>query len=189
MHLWTRWHYFYGGTRFLRTIIIVKTRLTLASILGPFGVHLLKFTLPTPVHWCTIWDYWNFRLEFVTHTSQHTWDLPYLSYDCVFWIHLVFLLLLVLFRIVGLLVEAKDDWTFSYCFHRIFFCSRVYMYVHGMRYLHHEVHELDGYNHEFWKTTGYSLKCVLELVASTSHAKVHSKAPHSTGLSRTSSKT
>ena len=48
-----------------------------------------------------------------------------------------------------------------------------------MRYLHHEVHELDGYNHEFWKTSGYSLKCVLELVASTSHAKVPSKAPHS----------
>ena len=30
---------------------------------------LLTFTLPTPVHWCTIWGYWNFRLEFVTHTS------------------------------------------------------------------------------------------------------------------------
>ena len=59
------------------------------------------------------------------------------------------------------------------------------VYVHGMRYLHHKVHELDGYNYEFWKT----LKCVLELVASTSHAKVPSKAPHSTGLSRTSSKT
>ena len=34
--------------------------------------------------------------------------------------------------------------------------------------LHHEVHELDGNNYEFWKTLGYSLKCVLELVASTS---------------------
>ena len=39
-------------------------------------------------------------------------------------------------------------------------CSRrVYMYVHGMCYLHHEVHGLDGsYNQEFWKTSGYSLK-------------------------------
>ena len=33
--------------------------------------YLLKFTLlthswaPTPVHWCTIWGYWNFRFEFV----------------------------------------------------------------------------------------------------------------------------
>ena len=45
-------------------------------------------------------------------------------------------------------------------------------------------------NHAFWKTSGYSLKCVLELVASTSHGKVLSKAPgHWTGLSRTSSKT
>ena len=26
-----------------------------------------------------IWGYWNFRLEFVTHTSQHTRDLPNLS--------------------------------------------------------------------------------------------------------------
>ena len=62
------------------------------------------------------------------------------------------------------------------------------MYAHGMRYLHHEVHELDGYNHEFWKTSGYFLKSVLKLVASTSCAKVCSKALHSTGLSRTSLK-
>ena len=74
----------------------------------------------------------------------------------------------------------------SFTARRISFCSRVYMYVHRMRYLHHEVHELDGYNQEFWKTAGYSLECVLELVASTSHAKVPSEAPHSTGLSRTS---
>ena len=53
-----------------------------------------------------------------------------------------------------------------------------------MRSLHHEVHELDGYNQEFWKISGYSLKCVLELVASTSHAKVPPKASRSTGLSR-----
>ena len=62
-------------------------------------------------------------------------------------------------------------------------------YVHGMRYLHHEVHELDGFNHEFWKTSGYSLECVLELAASISHAKVPSKAPHLTELSRTPLKT
>ena len=47
--------------------------------------------------------------------------------------------------VVGLPVEVKDDRTFSHCFHMISFCSRVYLYVHGMRYLHHEVHELDGY--------------------------------------------
>ena len=35
---------------------------------------------------------------------------------------------------------------------------------------------LDRYNHEFRKT-GYSLKCVLELIASTSHAKVPSESP------------
>ena len=89
--------------------------------------------------------HWNFQLEFVTLTSQQTRDLPNLSYDCDLWIQLVFRLLLVGFRLVGLSVEAKDYWTFSHCFHRISFCSRVYMYVHGMRYLHHEVHELDGY--------------------------------------------
>ena len=138
----------------------------------------LKFTLP-----------WNFRLEFVTPTSKNTRDLPNLSHDFDLWIHLVFRLLLVLFGLVGLSVEAKDDWTFSRCFHRISFCSRVYMYVHGMCYLDHEVHELDRLNHEFWKTLGYSMKCVLELVASPSHAKVPSKAPHSTELSQTSSKT
>ena len=78
--------------------------------------------------------------------------------------------------------EAKDCWTLSHCFYTISFCSRVYMYVHGM-------HELDGYNHEFWKTSGYYLEYVLELVASTAHTKVPSKAPYSTGRSRTSSKT
>ena len=39
----------------------------------------------------------NVRLEFVTHTSQHTRDLPNLSYDCDLWMCLVFRLLLVLF--------------------------------------------------------------------------------------------
>ena len=68
----------------------------------------------------------------------------------------------------------------------VFTCT----FTECMRYLHHEVHELDGHNDDFWKTSGYSLKCDLELVASTLHAKkVPSKTPHSTGLSRTSSKT
>ena len=66
-----------------------STRLTLASILGPFWVCLLSYSphfcihfsslsyswAPTPVHWCTIWGsyYWTFRLEFVMrYTSQHT---------------------------------------------------------------------------------------------------------------------
>ena len=80
---------------------------------------------------------WNFRLEFVTHTSQQTRDQPNLPYDCDLRIHLVFRLLLVLFRLSNFL---------SLLLSRISFDSPVYMYVHGMRYLHHEVHELDGYN-------------------------------------------
>ena len=68
----------------------------------------------------------------------------------------------------------------------VFTCT----FTECVKYLHFEVHELrDGYIQEFWKTSEYSLKYVLELVASNSHAKVPSKAPHSTGLSQTSSKT
>ena len=48
-----------------------KTRLTLASILGPFGVHLLKFTLPTPVHWCTIWGLLEFPVRICDAWSPH----------------------------------------------------------------------------------------------------------------------
>ena len=41
-----------------------------------------------------------FRLEFVmSRTSQHTWDLQNLSYDCDLWKHLVFWLLLALFLV------------------------------------------------------------------------------------------
>ena len=49
------------------------------------------------VQW-TIWGHWNFRLEFVMpQTSQHTRDLPNLSYACDLWKqHLVFRLLLEL---------------------------------------------------------------------------------------------
>ena len=133
-------------------------------------IILLTFTLPTPVYWCTIWGYRNLQLEFVRqmpHTSQHTRDLPNLSYDCNLWKHLIFRLLLALFRLVGLL-KRKDYWTISHCFHRIFFWSRVYMYVHEMR------------------STGIIMNYgrLLELVASTSHVKVPS-----TGLWRTPSKT
>ena len=112
-----------------------RTRLALVTVVGPFGLHLLTFTLPTPVLWCTIWGYWNFRLEFVTrHTSQHTRYLPNLTCDCDLWKHLVFRLLLSLFRLMGL-SKRKDYLTISHWFHRISFCSRVYMYVHRMRYL------------------------------------------------------
>ena len=110
--------------------------------------------------------------------------------DCDLWKHLVFQWLLAFFRLVHCRsFKAKDYWTFSHCCHGISFCSCVYMYVHRMQYTHHEVHECDRYNHEFSKTSGYPLKCVLQLVALTSHTKVPSKAPHSTGLSQTSLKT
>ena len=68
-----------------------------------YSGRLLRFVLPTPVHWCTLWGHWNFRLEFVmSQTSQHTRDLPNLSCDCDLWRHLVFRLLLALFRLAGL---------------------------------------------------------------------------------------
>ena len=103
----------------------------------------------------------------VPHTSQHTRDLPnHLSYDCNLWNHLVFRLLLPLFLLAGLSKRTIEP---SRYFHRISFlflsCSHV-QYVHGMCY---------------WisrSTTGiiinvaeYSLKLVVELVASTSHGK------------------
>ena len=117
------------------------TRMALASVLGPFGVHLLTFTLPTPLHW----GYWNFRLEFViSRISQHTRDLSYLSCDCDLWKHLVFrLLLAILIRLVGLSKQKDLYWTISHRFH-----------VRSRNALlkHYEVHELDGYNYEFWKT-------------------------------------
>ena len=36
-----------------RFVMTWLTRLALASVLGPFGVHMLTFILPTLVHWCT----------------------------------------------------------------------------------------------------------------------------------------
>ena len=137
----------------------------MGSMYDKTRVHLLKFTLTTPVHWCTIWGFCNFRSDlWLTYHSTHE---SYLIYPAL-WKHLVFRLLLLLFRLVRLSKRRIDDWTLSRCFHRISFSSRVCMYARGMRYLLHEVNELDGYNHEFWKSSGYSLKCVLELVTSAS---------------------
>ena len=153
-----------------------STRLALASLLGPFEIHFLTFILPTPVHWCILWGHWNFRLEFVMPQNHNT-HLPNLSHDCDLWKHqLVFRLLLTL--------EAKDYWTISHCFHRISFCSRVYIHVRSRNALLNITKYM-----RFMNFGRYSLKCVLELVASTSNAKVPSKASYSTGLSRTSSKT
>ena len=46
----------------------------------------------------------------------------------IFILHLVFLLHLALFRLVSL-SKQRIFWTFSHCFYKISFCSRVYMYV------------------------------------------------------------
>ena len=57
--------------------------MALASILGPFGVHLLKFTLDT--HHGSLMDYLGlleFPVRFVMpYTSQHTRDVLNLSYE------------------------------------------------------------------------------------------------------------
>ena len=147
-----------------------QTRLALASALGPFGVHLLKFTLTTPVH----------RICDITrdlHNLSQSLKSPVLPITSV-----------TLSPCRSF--EAKDDWTFSRCFHGISFCSRVYMNVRGMPYLHHEVHEFDGISRNFGLDFGIFFEmCSPLIVASTSHVKVPSKAPHSSGLSRTSSKT
>ena len=104
----------------------IQTRLTLASVLGPF-------ILPTKVHRCTIWGYGNFRLKFVMpRTSQHTRYLRNLSYDCDLWKHLVFRLLLALFRLVGLskrrIIEPSLTAFTGFPFALVFIC-------HGMCYL------------------------------------------------------
>ena len=64
--------------------ITVRKRLALASILGPFGVHLLKFTPDT--HPGLLMHYLGL-LEFLVRVCdalQHTRDVPNLSdeYDC-----------------------------------------------------------------------------------------------------------
>ena len=49
-------------------------------------ICLNSLQITTSVHWCTIWSYLNFRLEFVMpYTLQHTRDVRNLSaygYDC-----------------------------------------------------------------------------------------------------------
>ena len=77
--------YLFKNSSFFWGYSSTLTRLALGSIRGPFGVHMLKFTLPTLVHWCTICCYWNSQLAFVMPcTLQHTPDAPNLSYyyDC-----------------------------------------------------------------------------------------------------------
>ena len=88
----------------------------------------------------SIHRHWKFQLEFVTHTSQQTRDL------CNLWLRSL--------DTPGLPITSgtlsacrsfswSESWlNFSHCFHMISFCSRVYIYAHGMRYLHHDVHEL-----------------------------------------------
>ena len=105
----------------------------------------------------SIHRHWKFQLEFVTHTSQQTRDL------CDLWLRSL--------DTPGLPITSgtlsacrsfswSESWlNFSHCFHMISFCSRVYIYAHGMRYLHHDVHELDRYNHEFWKTGKFFEMC------------------------------
>ena len=97
----------------------IQTRLTLASVLGPFGVHLLTFILHTRVHRCTIWGYGNFRLEFAHHNIHDTYVI-YPMIETGLSINFGTLSTCRSF-------ESKDYWTISHCFHRISFCSRVYM--------------------------------------------------------------
>ena len=65
---------------------------------------------------------------------------------------------MALFRLVGLLKQRIFEPSLTAFIGFPF--ARVYMYFHGMHYFRHEVYELDGYNQEFWKTSGYSLMCV-----------------------------
>ena len=93
------------------------TRPSLASVLGPFEVHLLEFT----TRLINV-------LSGVTGISgylRHTRGLPNLSYDCDLWKHMVFWLLLALLACRSF--EAKDYWTFSHCigfpFALVFTCT------------------------------------------------------------------
>ena len=86
---------------------LVKTRLALASILGPFEVHLLKFTLDTHpgslMHYLGLLEF-PVRICDALHITTHE---TYLMYP------------------MSMIVISSLD----------FFCSRAYMYVYGMRYL------------------------------------------------------
>ena len=74
--------------------------------------------------------------------TERAWEIDtrdllylYLSYDCDLWKYqkrLVFLLHLALFWLVGLSKRKIVEPSLN-CFYRIFFCSRVYMHILGMR--------------------------------------------------------
>ena len=141
-------------------IIRKKRRLAFASVLGPFRVHLLKFALPTPVHWCTICGYWNFWFEFVMPHTHHNTHENYLIYPMI--------------AISSLLL----------CDFLLLLCSHIRLGNALLNII--KCMSSRG----IIETSGYSLKCVVELVASTLHAKVSSsEAPHLTGFSQTFSKT
>ena len=67
------------------------------------GKIISKQDWHSPVEYIYFATHWNFQLEFVMpRTSQHTRDLPNVSYDYDIWKHPVFRLLLALCRLVGL---------------------------------------------------------------------------------------
>ena len=129
------------------------TRLALTSMLGPFLVYLLKFTVLTPflhtfffsllllgshpgslMHYLGLLEF-PVRIWCLTHHNTHEpGAVPNLSY------------------------EYDCDLITGFPFALVFTCTFTECVT-----LHHEVHELDGYNQEFWKTSGYSLKCVSRL--------------------------
>ena len=122
--------------------------------------------------------HWNFQLEFVMpHTSQHT-HKTYLIYPMIAisetpGLSITFgTLLACRWRIIEPSLAAFIGFPFAV----LFTCTFTECVT-----LHHEVHELDGYDHEFWKNSGYSLKCVLELIASTLHAKSLQRHPTQLG--------
>ena len=87
----------------------------LASTLGPFGVYLLTFNLPgSLMHYLGSLEFPVIWLQSLK-TPGLSITFGTLSANRTF--------------------EAKDYWTFSHCFQRVSSCSRVYMYVHGMRYI------------------------------------------------------
>ena len=132
---------------------LTPNRLALASVLGPFAVHLLKLILHTPVHWCIIRGY-NFISKFSPEsrgysrfqsTSPSVESPVYIFRPLGNWypnlpIFIVWLRSLKTPETPGVSItfgtlsacrsfETKYYWTFSHCFYRISFCSRVYMYV------------------------------------------------------------
>ena len=79
----------------------------LASTLGPFGVYLLTFNLPgSLMHYLGSLEFPVIWLQSLK-TPGLSITFGTLSANRTF--------------------EAKDYWTFSHCFKRIYFCSRVYI--------------------------------------------------------------